>query len=75
MTRLQSLGILFSSVVIAALVAKLAILGILPLLALRVGLVTKFVISGTPFFYKQSLFDPRPENCSIFSKELPQKII
>ena len=28
-----------------------------------------------PFFYKQSIFDPRPENCLSFSKELPQKIV
>ena len=25
------------------------------------------------FFYKQSIFDPRPENCLIFSKKLPPK--
>ena len=25
----------------------------------------------TPFFKKQSIFDPRPENCLIFSKKLP----
>ena len=29
----------------------------------------------TPFFYKQSIFDPRPENCSSFSKKWPQKIV
>ena len=28
----------------------------------------------TPFF-KQSIFDPRPENCSSFSKKLPPKIV
>ena len=27
------------------------------------------------FFYKQSIFDPRPENCLSFSKKLPQKIV
>ena len=26
---------------------------------------------STPFFYKQSIFDPRPENCLIFSKKSP----
>ena len=26
------------------------------------------------FFYKQSIFDPRPENCLRFSKKMPQKI-
>ena len=30
---------------------------------------------GTPFFYKQSIFDPRPENCLSFYKKLPQKIV
>ena len=29
----------------------------------------------TPFFYKQSIFDPRPENCLSFSKKSPQKIV
>ena len=28
-----------------------------------------------PFFYKQSIFDPRPENCLSFSKKSPQKIV
>ena len=27
------------------------------------------------FFYKQSIFDPRPENCLSFSKKLAQKIV
>ena len=27
------------------------------------------------FFYKQSIFDPRPENCLSFSKKLPPKIV
>ena len=27
------------------------------------------------FFYKQSIFDPRPENCLRFSKKSPQKIV
>ena len=27
------------------------------------------------FFYKQSIFDPRPEKCLSFSKKLPQKIV
>ena len=30
---------------------------------------------STPFFYKQSIFDPRPENCLSFSKKSPQKIV
>ena len=28
----------------------------------------------TPFFYKQSIFDPRPENCLRFSKKSLQKL-
>ena len=28
-----------------------------------------------PFCYKQSIFDPRPENCLSFSKKLPPKIV
>ena len=27
------------------------------------------------FFYKQSIFDPRPENCLSFSQKSPQKIV
>ena len=27
------------------------------------------------FFYKQSIFDPRPENCLSYSKNLPQKVV
>ena len=27
------------------------------------------------FFYKQSIFDPRPENCLSFSKKLAPKIV
>ena len=27
------------------------------------------------FFYKQSIFDPRPKNCLSFSKKSPQKIV
>ena len=27
------------------------------------------------FFNKQSIFDPRPENCLSFSKKSPQKIV
>ena len=27
------------------------------------------------FFYKQSIFDPRPENCLSFSEKSPQKIV
>ena len=27
------------------------------------------------FFYKQSIFDPRPKNCFGFSERLPQKIV
>ena len=29
----------------------------------------------TPFFYKQSIFDPRPENCLSFCKKSPPKIV
>ena len=29
----------------------------------------------TSFFYKQSIFDPHPENCLSFFKKLPQKIV
>ena len=32
-------------------------------------------ILTTPFLYKQSIFDPRPENCLSFSKKSPQKIV
>ena len=50
MTRLLTLGTLFSTVVRAAVVANLVILGLSPLtsfiLALRVVLVDKLVISG-----------------------------
>ena len=50
LTKLLTLNVLFSTAVIAAVVAKLEILGILPLtsfiLALRVVLVAKLVISG-----------------------------
>ena len=50
MTKLLTLGILFSTAVRALVVAKLVILGISPLtsfiLALRVVLVAKLVISG-----------------------------
>ena len=28
---------------------------------------------STPSFYKQSIFDPRPENCLSFSKKSAQK--
>ena len=31
--------------------------------------------ASTPFFNKQSTFDPRPKNCLSFSKKLPQKIV
>ena len=27
------------------------------------------------FFHKQSIFDPRPENCLSYSKKSPQKIV
>ena len=50
MTKLLTLGILFSTTVKAVVVAKLVILGISPLtsfiLALREALVAKLVISG-----------------------------
>ena len=29
----------------------------------------------TPFFFKQSIFDPCPINCSSFSKNLPSKFV
>ena len=32
-------------------------------------------IEYTFFFYKQSIFDPRPKNCLSFSKESPQKTV
>ena len=31
--------------------------------------------SKVHFFYKQSIFDSRPENCLSFSKNSPQKIV
>ena len=37
--------------------------------------VSKNYIDFTPFFYKQSIFYPRPENCLSFSKKLSQKIV
>ena len=50
MTKLLTLGILFSTAVRAVLVAKLVILGILPLtsfiLVLRAAVVSKLVILG-----------------------------
>ena len=30
--------------------------------------------SNCTFFYKQSIFNPCPENCLSFSKKLPQKL-
>ena len=30
---------------------------------------------NTPFLYKQSIFDPRTENCLSFSKKLPPKSV
>ena len=33
------------------------------------------ILQRTPFFYKQSIFDPRPENSLSFSKKSPQKIV
>ena len=32
-------------------------------------------VTSTPFFYKQSIFDPRPENCLSFSKKSPPKTL
>ena len=32
------------------------------------------LLEYAPFFYKQSIFDPRPENCLSFSKKSPQKL-
>ena len=32
-------------------------------------------IEYTFAFYKQFIFDPRPENCLSFSKKYPQKIV
>ena len=32
------------------------------------------VFKEYPFFYKESIFDPPPENCFSFSQKLPQKI-
>ena len=57
MTKLQALGILFSTALRAVLVAKLVILGISPLasfiLALREVLVAKLVMSAilSPIFF------------------------
>ena len=34
-----------------------------------------FSIDITPFFHKQSIFGPRPENCLSFPKISPQKIV
>ena len=31
-------------------------------------------VSKINLFYKQSIFDTRPENCLNFSKKLPQKL-
>ena len=31
-------------------------------------------VSQINLFYKQSIFDTRPENCLSFSKKLPQKL-
>ena len=31
-------------------------------------------VSKINLFYKQSIFDTRPENCLRFSKKLPQKL-
>ena len=31
-------------------------------------------VSKINLFYKQSIFDTRPENCLSFSKKLPQKL-
>ena len=43
------------------------------------SLMTEFFegsdINDLPFFYKTSIFDPRPENCLSFSKKLPRKIV
>ena len=35
--------------------------------------VWKFFLDNYTFFYKKSIFDPRPENCLSFSTKLPQK--
>ena len=35
----------------------------------------KEAAASTSFFYKQSIFDPRPENCLSFSKKSAQKIV
>ena len=36
---------------------------------------SKNTFSITPFFCKQSIFDPSPENCLSFSEKSPQKIV
>ena len=33
------------------------------------------IIENYTFFYKQSIFDPRPKNCWSFSKKSPPKIV
>ena len=38
------------------------------------GDLGKLSQKNTPFFYKQSIFDPRPECCLSFSKKSPQKL-
>ena len=34
-----------------------------------------YLLATTPLIFKQSIFDPRPENCLSFSKKSPQKIV
>ena len=42
----------------------------------KVMIATKITtLITTPFFYKQSIFEPRPENCLSFSKISPQTIV
>ena len=38
-------------------------------------LSTPKICLSTPFFYKQSIFDPHSENCLSFSKKSPPKIV
>ena len=41
---------------------------------IRTDISDHFPITNT-FFYKQPIFDPRPENCLSFSKKSPSKIV
>ena len=46
-----------------------------PLKDCNLHLSCKIYNSVNLYFYKQCIFDPRPDNCLSFSKKLPQKIV